>query len=758
MTLCHSTHAPQGARPQPRFPVWFLAAVLIASGCPDIFAAEKAGEPANSGMKPEAQKESDWIDQRWNQTDVGPFLTSNLELPGARIARALSIKVGAAHEGSVCYDTATATWRAAWEGGFLHFGPARYGLIRPPAIQGKLTAQGAALEPPPRTRYLGLHVHQDRVVLSSVVNDTPVLESPWLVTNAGHAVFIRTLEVGAANQSVVIGLGTSDESPAPQDAEGGFQFRARSGDRTVAYRIIAPGAHVVRTGRNLNLDLPASTQSRLVQIAFCSVRGSEPADAFRSITAALTALPDPDRPSQWMKPGPARWLPESITRGQRGLDLDILAVDTLPLPYDNPWKALLFLAGVDFAPDGAAYVCSIHGDVWRVTGIDASLRELRWHRFATGLFQPLGLKVRDGQVYVLGRDQITRLHDANGDGEADYYESFHHQIATSTGAHDYVTCLEQDDRGNFYYVDPRGLHRVSADGQKQETIATGWRNPNGLGVSPDGSVLTVAPQQGDWTPSSQISQARPGGFYGYGGPRVALHRPLGYDVPLCWIPHSVDNSSGSQVWVPRGHWGPLGGQMLHLLWGRCALMLVLRDEVNGIAQGATLPLPGRFLSGPNRGSFNPRDGHLYVAGSTGWQTAAAKDGALQRVRFTDRPVLLPTAWHAHTNGLTVTFAQPLDPSAAQDPGSYAVHQWNYRYSSTYGSKDWSVAHPDLEGRDEVPVLSARLLPDQRTVFLQLPPLAPVMQLELKYSLNTAAGKAFRNQLWLTLNALDAARQ
>src|SRR5213075_2605086 len=110
--------------------------------------------------------------------------------------------------------------------------------------------------------------------------------------------------------------------------------------------------------------------------------------------------------------------------------------------------------------------CTIHGDVWRVTGIDGSLRQLKWKRFATGLFQPLGLKVRGGEVFVLGRDQITRLHDENGDGEADFYECFFGQIATSTGGHDFVTCLEYDDVGNFYYVDPRGLHRVAADGQR----------------------------------------------------------------------------------------------------------------------------------------------------------------------------------------------------------------------------------------------------------------------------------------------------
>jgi hypothetical protein len=60
------------------------------------------------------------------------------------------------------------------------------------------------------------------------------------------------------------------------------------------------------------------------------------------------------------------------------------------------------------------------GEVWTVSGLDDKLEHLRWRRFATGLIQPLGLRVVDGLIHVLGRDQITRLHDLNGDGEADF--------------------------------------------------------------------------------------------------------------------------------------------------------------------------------------------------------------------------------------------------------------------------------------------------------------------------------------------------
>ena len=299
------------------------------------------------------------------------------------------------------------------------------------------------------------------------------------------------------------------------------------------------------------------------------------------------------------------------------------------------------------------------------------------------------------------------------------------------------------------------MHRISTDGATRETIAAGWRNPNGMGVSPDGRNITVAPQEGTWTPSSAICEARPDGWYGYPGPHTSPERPLGYDAPLCWIPHSVDNSSGSQLWVPPG-WGPLSGQMLHLSFGRCAWFTTLREVVDGVPQGGVVPLPGKFLSGAMRGAFNPMDGQLYVVGSRGWQTSALRDGCLQRVRFTGKKFHAPVELHAHENGLRITFSEPLDPIAANDPGSYGVSQWNYRYAEAYGSKDWSVREPNRAGRDDVQVKSARLLPDGRTVFLEIPGLIPVMQMRVRYSLRGTDGGTVRSELHNTINRLGPA--
>jgi len=455
------------------------------------------------------------------------------------------------------------------------------------------------------------------------------------------------------------------------------------------------------------------------------------------------------------RPGPLHWKETLATQGHISQDQDAYVIDTITVPYKNPYNALMFLSGHDFFDNGDAAVCTLHGDVWMVQGIDDKLQRLAWKRFATGLYQPLGLKIVNNRVHVLGRDQITVLHDLNQDDEADFYENFHNGIKTSSGGHDYVTSLETDSAGNFHYVDPLGVHRISKDGSAQETLATGWRHPNGMGVGPD-NTITVAPQEGEWTPASQISEVKPGGYYGFGGPKITSERPSGYDPPLCWIPRHVDNSSGGQVWVTSDRWGPLQGQMLHLSYGRCATMLVLRESVAGQPQGGVVPLKGRFASGVCRGRFNPHDGQLYLTGLFGWTTSAIRDGCFNRVRYTGKKVYLPVALSAFTNGIQIRFTEPLDRQIAEDIESYGLQQWNYRWTSSYGSKEYSVNYPDTVGHDPVEVRSAQLSKDGRSVFLFIPEIKPVMQMEIKYNLKAGDGQLVRGSIYNTINRLGPA--
>ena len=76
-----------------------------------------------------------------------------------------------------------------------------------------------------------------------------------------------------------------------------------------------------------------------------------------------------------------------------------------------------------------------------------------------------------------------------------------------------------------------------------------------------------------------------------------------------------------------------------------------------------------------------------------------RDGCLQRVRYTGKPIHQPLTFHAKKNGVLLGFTCPLDRKTAEDPDSWSVLQWNYRWSANYGSPHLSVRHPPKQGYD-----------------------------------------------------------
>jgi azurin len=205
------------------------------------------------------------------------------------------------------------------------------------------------------------------------------------------------------------------------------------------------------------------------------------------------------------------------------------------------------------------------------------------------------------------------------------------------------------------------------------------------------------------------------------------------------------------VFATDARFGPLAGQLLHFSYGTGSWFLVLREQVDGQSQGAAVPLPGEFRSGAHRGRFHPRDGQLYVSGMGGWGNYALDDGCFQRVRYTGEPAQVPTAFHAHKNGVLLTFSQPIDRNAAGRPDRQFVQAWNYRYSPGYGSSEWSPTHPGTAGHDRLSVRSAHVLDDGKSLFLDIPDLQPVNQLHLHLS----TGKGQTHDLFATVHRLAA---
>jgi plastocyanin len=364
------------------------------------------------------------------------------------------------------------------------------------------------------------------------------------------------------------------------------------------------------------------------------------------------------------------------------------------------------------------------------------------------------MAVVDGVIHVLGRDQITKLVDTNGDGEADRYDCFSRAYTASAGGHDYTCGLVRDTDGRFITAcSAQGLVRISADGKTAEVLATGLRNSDGVGICPDGTI-TAGSSEGDWVPASLVGAVPPGRplqgepplHFGHKGP-VSGRVP---DLPLAYLPRGIDNNCGGQVWVPEGAMGPLGGQLVHLSFGAGTAMVLLRDEVAGQQQGAIVPLPVSFRSGSHRGKFNDRDGGLYVSGMAGWGTYTPADGCLERVRYTGRRLQQPTGFHLHDNGVRIDFAEPIDPAVAADPARHFAQVWNYRYGAGYGSDEYSTTHEGLRGHDHLPITAVQILAGGKSLFLEMPEIQPVDQLHLLVA--SAAG--VEHDLVITANRLD----
>jgi putative heme-binding domain-containing protein len=446
-----------------------------------------------------------------------------------------------------------------------------------------------------------------------------------------------------------------------------------------------------------------------------------------------------------LRGGQAQWPEEIKTTVKLGSQAPY-AIDTIELPWDNPWQALMFVGDHDFLSDGSVMLCTMQGDVWHGKGFSFDAQKaagevanpVTWRRFASGLHHTLGLKVTSQGIYVLGRDQITRLHDLNDDGEADFYECFSNAFETSAAGHDFICGLQQDKFGRFYIASGnQGVVQISEDGKTANVIAEGFRNPDGLGIYPDG-LITVPSSEGEWTPTSMISAVRTEDlqgaappFYGYRSGKFSSLPLTAPVLPMVYLPRGIDNSSGGQVFVDSDRWGPMKGKMIHLSFGAGSHFLLLRDEIDGVMQGAFVPLPGEFSSGVHRGRFSSHDGQLYVSGMGGWGTYTTEFGCFQRVRYTGATTQLPIDARAHENGIAITFAQKLDPVFVGNLKQHFAQAWNYRYSAAYGSAEYSPTQYGMRGHDLLPIKAVHCLDDQQTLFVELPDLQPVNQLHLQ---------------------------
>jgi len=724
--------------------------------------------------------------ERWRTHDYGPFLAASIEVgnDGTNVARkGLAVRLDAGPGGIargrtwILYELDTLRAAAVWDGdGFIDWHGINFDGMhqRHPRIEGRLLAStptlpgwadpqtgsfddprplgrdGQPYGPLPAThaRFRSLHHAGDRVVLGYTIGDTWVRETARLEPNENASdspVVTRSWWIGPHTQPLAVRvakLAVGDER-----VNAAILGAMPAADARLAEQ---DGFHV--------LHLPPRAAPLVVGVA---MSGRE------SLAEQAAKLPPLDDPETLIRSYPARnnWSTAVETLVVRGADTGPFATDVLTPPASNPWNAQVRFSGIDFLNADSAAICTWDGDVWVVTGLAGQDGKLSWRRIASGLHQPLGLKVIGAAIHVSCRDRIVVLRDLNHDGCTDQYDTFNSDHQVTEHFHEFAMGLETDAEGNLYYaksarhalpavVPHHGtLLKVARDGSSTEIVATGFRAANGVCVESDGTFF-VTDQEGHWNPKNRINHVRRGGFYGnmFGYHDVTDPSDSAMDRPLAWITNAFDRSPAELLRVPTDAWRQFEGRLLELSYGEGRIHLVLPEVVpaaerdgRSLLQGGLVQLPMPDLpTGIMRGRFSPADGQLYACGLFAWAGNRTEPGGFFRVRRTAAPLRLPLEMSATAGGLRLTFSDPLDRERAADPKHWTYTSWGLKRTARYGSD-----HVDERGHR---ISDVQVSGDGRTVTLGIEEFSPTMGYELSWDVPAADGSPVRGRIHGTVHA------
>ncbi|MBC7366366.1 MAG: c-type cytochrome [Undibacterium sp.] len=392
------------------------------------------------------------------------------------------------------------------------------------------------------------------------------------------------------------------------------------------------------------------------------------------------------------------------------------------------------ISAVGFTPTGTLVVATRFGEIWMRSSTGA------WHCFARGLNEPMGFVIDSEKIlYVAHRPELLKLTDTDGDGRADTFAALGGQWGISHNYHEFFFGLRRDPAGNFLGVisltsngdkltvppdevrgtldpapllQPTGQYsdlplrgwavKIAPDG-KLTPIASGFRQANGIGLSPDGDFF-VNENQGDYKPSCGLLHVAPGDFHGH---VASLKWEPGFDAknfttehawrryksPAVVFPHGpMGISGGEPVWdLTKGKFGPYAGQVFAGDYSR----LVVRSSLQKVAgewQGVCFPFLGRnetpayttgekLLSGITRSVFAP-DGSLYLGATGGW--GAGADG-LQRIVWDGEVAAEVLDVKLTDRGFALTFTRPMDAATLTRLTNFEINRFRYYYQFKYGS-------------------------------------------------------------------------
>ena len=197
----------------------------------------------------------------------------------------------------------------------------------------------------------------------------------------------------------------------------------------------------------------------------------------------------------------------------------------IPLPV--PANIVLEVSGILPLPGKRLMVTTRRGEIWLIEGAYDENPQPRYTLFASGLHEPLGIiAAPPGGYYVAQRQELTRIADTDGDGQADLFQTVC-KLPISGSYHEYAYGPVLAPNGNLRItlnvafggatqspVPWRGwMVEITPDGQLIP-IAAGLRSPCGFTVSSQGDWF-FTDNQGEWVGSGRITHVEPGDFAGH---------------------------------------------------------------------------------------------------------------------------------------------------------------------------------------------------------------------------------------------------
>lgn len=129
------------------------------------------------------QNEATWASAHWTEMQFGPVQTGIFQAEERQIKRTVCFRLGGYQPLSVCFNTESMRYEAAWSGGFLKVDTFRHGFLSPLRIDGQWVPlpEPLASDPPgweetSDRKFLGFYRVSDRLVLAYRIDATEYLE------------------------------------------------------------------------------------------------------------------------------------------------------------------------------------------------------------------------------------------------------------------------------------------------------------------------------------------------------------------------------------------------------------------------------------------------------------------------------------------------------------------------------------------------------------------------------------------------------